>query len=105
MNVEIPLEDWVVQFARFGGFHRDRPPTVIYKDSDKQDLNKGRAAEKLIEVLGMSPPTAIAVACCVTCASRDLSRILRHVAPRDDNNEVTAADVVERFSYDRCLPR
>ena len=71
----------------------------IYKDTDKADLNKGRTAEKFVEILGMSEPTAIAAACAITCASRDLSRILRHDAPREDDNSVMIHEVVERFHY------
>ena len=47
----------------------------------------------------MSEPTAIAAACAITCASRDLSRILRHDAPREDDNSVMIHEVVERFHY------
>ena len=47
----------------------------------------------------MSEPTAIAAACAITCASRELSRILRHDAPREDDNSVIVHEVVDRFHY------
>ena len=100
MKVEIPLVEWSVQFARaLVEFPTIDERLFIYKDTDKADLNKGRTAEKFVEVLGMSEPTAIAAACAITCASRDLSRILRHDAPRESDNSVMIHEVVERFHY------
>ena len=71
----------------------------VYKTEDKKDLNKGRTAEKLVEVLGMSEPTAIAAACAICCASRELSRILRHDVARDDQESVSVKDLVQCFFY------
>ena len=101
MKVEIPLVEWSVQFARaLVEFPTIDERLFIYKDKDdKADLNKGRTAEKFVEVLGMSEPTAIAAACAITCASRDLCRILRHDAPRESDNSVMIHEVVERFHY------
>ena len=100
MKVETPLVEWSVQFARaLVEFPTIDERLFIYKDTDKADLNKGRTAEKFVEVLGMSEPTAIAAACAITCASRDLSRILQHDAPRENDNSVMIHEVVERFHY------
>ena len=96
----MPLVDWSVQFARaLVEFPTIDERLFVYKDSDKADLNKGRTAEKFVGVLGMSEPTAIAAACAITCASRELSCILRHDAPREDDNSVMIHEVVERFHY------
>ena len=99
MRIATPVE-WIVQFARALVTFPDIDERLfIFEDSDKADLNKGRTAEKLVEVLGMSEPTAIAAACAITCASRELSRILRHDAPREDDNSVIVHEVVDRFHY------
>ena len=95
-----PVDEWIIQFARaLVAFPDIDERLFIFKDSDKADLNKGRTAEKFVETLGMSEPTAIAAACAITCASRELSRILRHDAPRQDDNSVRVHEVVDRFHY------
>ena len=100
MRIVPPVDEWIVQFARaLVAFPAIDHQLFIVKDSDKADLNKGRTAEKFVEVLGVSEPTAIAAACAITCASRGLSRILRHDAPREDDNSVIVHEVVDRFHY------
>ena len=100
MRIATPVDDWIVQFAlALVAFPAIDQLFVVKDSSDKADLNKGRTAEKLVEVLGMSEPTAIAAACAIACASRELSRILRHDAPREDDNSVIVHEVVDRFHY------
>ena len=47
----------------------------------------------------MSEPTAIAAACAICCASRELSRILRHDVARDDQESVSVKGLLECFFY------
>ena len=73
---------------------------VVYRTDGKKDINKGRTAEKLHEVLGMSEPVALAAACAICCASRDLSRLLRHDVVREETDEsVPVEQIVQNFFY------
>ena len=100
LRKQYSVEAWTVEFARaLVSFPELDNQIFVYKVDDKKDLNKGRAAEKLVEVLGMSEPTAIAAACAICCASRELSRILRHDVARDDQESVSVKDLVQSFFY------
>ena len=69
ISVATPVDGWIVQFARaLVAFPAIDGQLFIVKDSDKADLNKGRTAEKFVDVLGMSEPTAIAAACAISHA-------------------------------------
>ena len=101
MRMEYPVEQWTVEFARaLVSFPEIDTRLIVYRTDGKKDLNKVRTAEKLVEVLGMSEPVALAATCAICCASRDLSRLLRHDVVREELDEsVPVEKIVQNFFY------
>ena len=101
MRLEYPPDKWTVEFARaLVSFPEFDDRLIVYKTDGKKDINKGRTAEKLVEILGMSEPVALAATCAICCASRDLSRLLRHDVVREESDEsVPVEKIVQNFFY------
>ena len=101
MRLEYPPDRWTVEFARaLVSFPEFDDRLIVYKTDGKKDINKGRTAEKLVEILGMSEPVALAATCAICCASRDLSRLLRHDVVREESDEsVPVEKIAQNFFY------
>ena len=100
-RIEYDPKQWTVEFARaLVSFPEIDNQLIVFRPDGKRDINKGRTAEKLHEVLGMSVPVALAAACAIGCASRDLSHLLRHDVVRDEEDESVPVElIVKNFFY------